>query len=115
MSISTHVLDATTGRPAAGLELALSRRDGDRWQELTRGRAHRRRPRCGPWHLPDHFPDRGLPEGPVPGGGDVLPGGRGDLPDHRPGRAPSRAPAAQPVRLLDLPWLLTAAADTGRQ
>ena len=38
MSISTHVLDATTGRPAAGLELALSRRDGDRWQELTRRR-----------------------------------------------------------------------------
>ena len=30
MSISTHVLDATTGRPAAGLELALSRQDGDR-------------------------------------------------------------------------------------
>lgn len=38
MSISTHILDATTGRPAAGLELALSRRDGDRWQELTRRR-----------------------------------------------------------------------------
>jgi 5-hydroxyisourate hydrolase len=38
MSISTHVLDATTGRPAAGLELALSRQDGGRWQELTRRR-----------------------------------------------------------------------------
>jgi 5-hydroxyisourate hydrolase len=36
MSISTHVLDATTGRPAAGLELALSRRDGSGWHELTR-------------------------------------------------------------------------------
>jgi 5-hydroxyisourate hydrolase len=38
MSISTHVLDATTGRPAAGLELSLSRQDGGRWNELTRRR-----------------------------------------------------------------------------
>jgi 5-hydroxyisourate hydrolase-like protein (transthyretin family) len=29
MSISTHVLNAMTGRPAAGLRLTLSRRDGD--------------------------------------------------------------------------------------
>jgi 5-hydroxyisourate hydrolase len=36
MSISTHVLDATTGRPAAGLELTLARRDGGAWQVLTR-------------------------------------------------------------------------------
>jgi 5-hydroxyisourate hydrolase len=34
MSISTHVLDATTGRPAEGLALALSRRAGDDWQDL---------------------------------------------------------------------------------
>ena len=38
MSISTHVLDATTGRPAVGLELALSREDGGQWRELTRRR-----------------------------------------------------------------------------
>jgi len=38
MSISTHVLDATTGRPAAGLELVLSRQDGGRWHELARRR-----------------------------------------------------------------------------
>ncbi len=38
MSISTHVLDATTGRPAAGLELALSLQDRGHWQELTRRR-----------------------------------------------------------------------------
>jgi 5-hydroxyisourate hydrolase len=38
MSISTHVLDATTGRPAAGLELVLSRQDGGRWHELARCR-----------------------------------------------------------------------------
>jgi 5-hydroxyisourate hydrolase len=34
MSISTHVLDATTGRPAAGLAVALSRRGRDAWHEL---------------------------------------------------------------------------------
>ena len=38
MSISTHVLDATTGRPAAGLELVLSRQDDDQWHELARHR-----------------------------------------------------------------------------
>jgi 5-hydroxyisourate hydrolase len=36
MSISTHVLDAMTGRPAVGLELVLSRRVHDGWHELTR-------------------------------------------------------------------------------
>jgi 5-hydroxyisourate hydrolase len=34
MSISTHVLDATTGRPAAGLALTLSQRSGDAWRDL---------------------------------------------------------------------------------
>ena len=38
MSISTHVLDATSGRPAAGLEVALSRQDAGRWHELARRR-----------------------------------------------------------------------------
>jgi 5-hydroxyisourate hydrolase len=36
MSISTHVLDATTGRPAAGLALTLSQRAGDGWADLDR-------------------------------------------------------------------------------
>ena len=35
MSISTHVLDAVTGRPAAGLELVLGRRAGGVWHELA--------------------------------------------------------------------------------
>jgi 5-hydroxyisourate hydrolase len=37
MTISTHVLNATTGQPAAGLELTLGqlRDDGD-WHELSR-------------------------------------------------------------------------------
>jgi 5-hydroxyisourate hydrolase len=38
MSISTHVLDATTGRPAAGLELVLGRQHGGQWHELARRR-----------------------------------------------------------------------------
>ena len=38
MSITSHVLDATTGRPAAGLELVLSRPEGSGWRELTRRR-----------------------------------------------------------------------------
>jgi 5-hydroxyisourate hydrolase len=36
MGISTHVLDAVTGRPAPGLELTLGQRVGDGWPELTR-------------------------------------------------------------------------------
>ena len=36
MSISTHVLDAVTGRPAAGLGVVLSRRAGGGWRELER-------------------------------------------------------------------------------
>jgi len=31
MTLSTHVLDATTGRPAAGLQLRLERAAGDGW------------------------------------------------------------------------------------
>jgi 5-hydroxyisourate hydrolase len=36
MTVSTHVLNATTGQPAAGLELTLSRRRGAEWRELSR-------------------------------------------------------------------------------
>jgi len=36
MTVSTHVLNATTGQPAVGLELALSRQDGAGWRELSR-------------------------------------------------------------------------------
>ncbi|HEU5267314.1 MAG TPA: hydroxyisourate hydrolase [Jatrophihabitans sp.] len=35
MSISTHVLDAVAGRPAAGLPVELSRRESGVWRELT--------------------------------------------------------------------------------
>jgi 5-hydroxyisourate hydrolase len=33
-TLSTHVLDATSGRPAAGVRVALHRRDGDGWKPL---------------------------------------------------------------------------------
>ena len=35
MSISTHVLDAATGRPAAGVRVVLERRTAEAWHELT--------------------------------------------------------------------------------
>ena len=34
-SLSTHVLDAVSGEPAAGLRVVLSRRDGDAWTEVS--------------------------------------------------------------------------------
>lgn len=33
-AITTHVLDTGCGRPAQGIEVALSRRDADAWQGL---------------------------------------------------------------------------------
>jgi len=33
--ISTHVLDTAGGRPAAGIAVALERRDGDGWERLA--------------------------------------------------------------------------------
>lgn len=37
MSLSTHVLDATSGRPAPGVALALERRDGAGWRPAGQG------------------------------------------------------------------------------
>jgi 5-hydroxyisourate hydrolase len=36
-SLSTHVLDAVSGQPAAGVRVALERHAGDRWQPLGDG------------------------------------------------------------------------------
>lgn len=36
-TLSTHVLDATTGRPARDVSLALDRRSGERWQPVGGG------------------------------------------------------------------------------
>ncbi|RZQ63949.1 hydroxyisourate hydrolase [Amycolatopsis suaedae] len=35
MSLSTHVLDAAAGRPAAGMAVRLDRRDGAGWTTVT--------------------------------------------------------------------------------
>jgi 5-hydroxyisourate hydrolase len=36
-TLSTHVLDAASGRPASGLRVTLDRRDGDGWRPLGAG------------------------------------------------------------------------------
>lgn len=35
--LTTHVLDTSTGRPAAGVAVRLERRDGEGFRELARG------------------------------------------------------------------------------
>jgi 5-hydroxyisourate hydrolase len=37
MTLSTHVLDATSGRPATNVPLTLDRRTGDSWQRVGSG------------------------------------------------------------------------------
>jgi len=37
MSVSTHVLDTSAGRPASGIPVHLQRLDGDRWVDVSRG------------------------------------------------------------------------------
>jgi 5-hydroxyisourate hydrolase len=36
--VTTHVLDAVSGRPAAGVEASLHHRENDGWTELATGR-----------------------------------------------------------------------------
>ena len=107
-SLCTHVLDTAVGRPAVGVRVILESASGATVGEGAtdadgRVPAHRLRARgqgdyrlrfdTGAWYA--HRGDRLLPRG-----GRRLHG--------RGRRAPPRAAAAQPVRLLDLPWLLTA-------
>jgi 5-hydroxyisourate hydrolase len=40
MSLSTHVLDATTGRPAEGVAVRLDERVDDRWRTVAEGRTN---------------------------------------------------------------------------
>ena len=110
MSLSTHVLDAVRGAPARRGRRPAGAPDGRRlvlwprrvtdddgrvagWDAAARGRAppgvrHRRLLRRAGRH-------------------DLLPRGRRGLRGHRRRRAPPRAAAAQPVRLLDVPGELT--------
>lgn len=39
MTLSTHILDTSRGRPAAGMALRLEREDGKDWRLVTQGRA----------------------------------------------------------------------------
>ena len=38
MSVTTHVLDTSTGRPASGVGVRLETRDGEAWREVGSGR-----------------------------------------------------------------------------
>jgi 5-hydroxyisourate hydrolase len=38
MSVTTHVLDTSGGRPASGIDVRLEARDGEGWRELGSGR-----------------------------------------------------------------------------
>ena len=38
--ITTHVLDTATGKPAVGLSIALSRREGQGWTTLAEGKTN---------------------------------------------------------------------------
>lgn len=38
MSVTTHVLDTSSGRPASGVAVRLETRDGKAWRELGSGR-----------------------------------------------------------------------------
>lgn len=38
MSVTTHVLDTSSGRPASGVGVRLEMRDGEGWRELGSGR-----------------------------------------------------------------------------
>ena len=94
MTISTHVLDASTGTPAAGVSVTLSRLAGS-WLDVESGvtdadgrhRFARRHPRGDV--LPD-VRDRRVLRGPR--GRDVLPRGRGHV--HDPGTRGGNGDAA---------------------
>ena len=54
MSVTTHVLDTSSGRPASGVEVRLETRDGEGWRELGSGRTDadgRARELLGQGHL----------------------------------------------------------------
>ena len=51
LSISTHVLDTSIGRPAAGILVQLEWRDGDDWRVVASGEAN------GDGRVPNLVPD----------------------------------------------------------
>ena len=49
--LTTHILDTTKGRPAAGVTIALYEPSGDDWRELARGATN------ADGRLPDLLPE----------------------------------------------------------
>ena len=101
-TLSTHVLDTAVGRPAAGIAVRLESRDGDVLDQGVTDADGRVGSLGGELALGAYvlrFDTGCLRQ-------RLLPRGRRRV--HRRRRpAPPRAAAAQPVRLLDLPWQLT--------
>ena len=101
-TLSTHVLDTAVGRPAAGIAVRLESRDGDVLDQGVTDADGRVGSLGGELALGGYV----LRFDTAPYVEWLLPGGRRRV--HRRRRpAPPRAAAAQPVRLLDLPWQLT--------
>ena len=50
--ITTHVLDTSIGRPAAGVEIVLAKKSSDQWQVLASGRTNNDG-RIADWMEPD--------------------------------------------------------------
>ena len=107
VSVSTHVLDSVAGRPAAGIAVRLFAGEDLLAEGVT--------DRDGRCRLTEDATGVGthrlvFATGPVvrrAGPRRLLSGGRADLRRPGAGRAPPRAAAAGPVRLLDLPRQLT--------
>ena len=107
-TLSTHVLDTTAGRPAAAIRITLESRAGD---QLAAGvtDADGRVSELGPERLEagDYVLRFDLADYVR-----LLPRGGHRLHRRRPRPALPRAAAAQPVRLLHLPWQLTPKRET---
>ena len=107
-SLSTHVLDTAGGRPAVGVHIVLESESGGVVGEAATD-ADGRVSGIGPEPLPHGDYRLRFHTGAwyaAPGRDHLLPRGGRHL-HGRGRRAPSRPVAAEPVRLLHLPWQLT--------
>jgi 5-hydroxyisourate hydrolase len=59
MTVSTHVLDTRSGRPAAGLPVRLDRYDNDTWEPVAEGATAE----DGRWRAVPNDADAGTPPG----------------------------------------------------
>ena len=123
MTLSTHVLDATTGRPAAGVQVRLEHGADVGWAPAWPGPDGRRRAapavrprgcrRLRARRVPHHVRHRRVLHGSRRA--VVLPRGHDHLRDDRAGRALPRAAAAQPLYSIPRPlWCSRGAWDAQR-